>query len=130
MLQNEVKGKISKSFEKYEKYHEDAVNTIKGKLDIEEFDLKSIDSKLKAILEERRLSENDDEDLAYLNTIKGLYENGDMHSQLKCSDLNCFNRTMDDNLSQKQSELATIENNFLDNMQNIFQHIQVENSIL
>lgn len=52
-----------------------------------------------------------------------------MRSQLKCNDLDCFNRTIEDNLFQKQSELTNIKNNFLDNTQNIFQHIQVEDSI-
>ncbi|CQD07088.1 Uncharacterised protein [Wolbachia endosymbiont wPip_Mol of Culex molestus] len=52
-----------------------------------------------------------------------------MRSQLKCNDLDCFNRTIEDNLSQKQSELAAIKDDFLDNTQNIFQHIQVEDSI-
>lgn len=52
-----------------------------------------------------------------------------MRSQLKCNDLDCFNRKIEDNLSQKQSELAAIKDDFLDNTQNIFQHIQVEDSI-
>ncbi|MGL9725901.1 MAG: hypothetical protein ACR5KV_04435 [Wolbachia sp.] len=61
MLKNEVKDKILKSFEDYEKYHENATEAIKRELDIrkEELDLKSIDSKLKAIFEEKRLLEND-----------------------------------------------------------------------
>ncbi|WP_349967166.1 hypothetical protein [Wolbachia endosymbiont of Armadillidium arcangelii] len=121
MLQNEVKDKILKSFEDYKKYHENATEAIKKELDI--------DSKLKAILREKQQPETD-ETRAYYDVIRSLYENGDMHSQLKCNDLDCFNRTMEDNLSQKQSELTNIKNNFLDNTQNIFQHIQVEDSLL
>ncbi|WP_353276330.1 hypothetical protein [Wolbachia endosymbiont (group B) of Villa cingulata] len=120
MLQNEVKGKILKSFEDYEKYHKNATEAIKRELDI--------DSKLKAILKEKQQPETD-ETRAYYDVIRGLYENGDMRSQLKCNDLDCFNRTIEDNLSQKQSELAAIKDDFLDNTQNIFQHIQVEDSI-
>ncbi|QUI60641.1 hypothetical protein JKF54_01495 [Wolbachia endosymbiont of Spodoptera picta] len=120
MLQNEVKGKILKSFEDYEKYHKNATEAIKRELDI--------DSKLKAILKEKQQPETD-VTRAYYDVIRGLYENGDMHSQLKCNDLDCFNRTIEDNLSQKQSELAAIKDDFLDNTQNIFQHIQVEDSI-
>ncbi|WP_264336972.1 MULTISPECIES: hypothetical protein [unclassified Wolbachia] len=119
-LQNEVKGKILKSFEDYEKYHKNATEDIKRELDI--------DSKLKAILKENQQPETD-ETRAYYDVIRGLYENGDMRSQLKCNDLDCFNRTIEDNLSQKQSELAAIKDDFLDNTQNIFQHIQVEDSI-
>ncbi|MBR9983880.1 MAG: hypothetical protein MUP48_04010 [Wolbachia endosymbiont of Homalodisca vitripennis] len=119
-LQNEVKGKILKSFEDYEKYHKNATEDIKRELDI--------DSKLKAILKEKQQPETD-ETRAYYDVIRGLYENGDMRSQLKCNDLDCFNRTIEDNLSQKQSELAAIKDDFLDNTQNIFQHIQVEDSI-
>ncbi|MHC3898084.1 UNVERIFIED_CONTAM: hypothetical protein LBW93_04165 [Wolbachia endosymbiont of Nasonia longicornis] len=119
-LQNEVKGKILKSFEDYEKYHKNATEAIKRELDI--------DSKLKAILKEKQQPETD-ETRAYYDVILGLYENGDMRSQLKCNDLDCFNRTIEDNLSQKQSELAAIKDDFLDNTQNIFQHIQVEDSI-
>ncbi|MFV0949082.1 MULTISPECIES: hypothetical protein [unclassified Wolbachia] len=119
-LQNEVKGKILKSFEDYEKYHKNATEAIKRELDI--------DSKLKAILKEKQQPETD-ETRAYYDVIRGLYENGDMRSQLKCNDLDCFNRTIEDNLSQKQSELAAIKDDFLDNTQNIFQHIQVEDSI-
>ncbi|WP_353281905.1 hypothetical protein [Wolbachia endosymbiont (group B) of Horisme vitalbata] len=120
MLQNEVKNKISKSLEDYKQYHENATEAIKKELDI--------DSKLKAILKEKQQPETD-ETRAYYDVIRGLYENGDMHSQLKCNDLDCFNRTIEDNLSQKQSELAAIKDDFLDNTQNIFQHIQVEDSI-
>ncbi|BET35031.1 MULTISPECIES: hypothetical protein [Wolbachia] len=120
MLQNEVKGKILKSFEDYEKYHKNATEAIKRELDI--------DSKLKAILKEKQQPETD-VTRAYYDVIRGLYENGDMRSQLKCNDLDCFNRTIEDNLSQKQSELAAIKDDFLDNTQNIFQHIQVEDSI-
>ncbi|MFP3022022.1 MAG: hypothetical protein ACEY3K_03455 [Wolbachia sp.] len=120
MLQNEVKGKILKNFEDYEKYHKNATEAIKRELDI--------DSKLKAILKEKQQPETD-ETRAYYDVIRGLYENGDMRSQLKCNDLDCFNRTIEDNLSQKQSELAAIKDDFLDNTQNIFQHIQVEDSI-
>ncbi|MDE5060296.1 MULTISPECIES: hypothetical protein [unclassified Wolbachia] len=58
-----------------------------------------------------------------------MYENGDMDSQLKCRDLDCFDRTIKDNLSQKQSELTNIKNNFLDDTQNIFKYIQVEDNI-
>ncbi|WP_264719378.1 hypothetical protein [Wolbachia endosymbiont (group B) of Eucosma cana] len=119
-LQNEVKGKILKSFKDYEKYHKNATEDIKRELDI--------DSKLKAILKEKQQPETD-ETRAYYDVIRGLYENGDMRSQLKCNDLDCFNRTIEDNLSQKQSELAAIKDDFLDNTQNIFQHIQVEDSI-
>ncbi|WP_264729821.1 hypothetical protein [Wolbachia endosymbiont (group B) of Episyrphus balteatus] len=119
-LQNEVKGKILKSFEDYEKYHKNATEDIKRELDI--------DSKLKAIFKEKQQPETD-ETRAYYDVIRGLYENGDMRSQLKCNDLDCFNRTIKDNLSQKQSELAAIKDDFLDNTQNIFQHIQVEDSI-
>lgn len=119
-LQNEVKGKILKSFEDYEKYHKNSTEAIKRELDI--------DSKLKAILKEKQQPETD-ETRAYYDVIRGLYENGDMRSQLKCNDLDCFNRTIEDNLSQKQSELAAIKDDFLDNTQNIFQHIQVEDSI-
>lgn len=119
-LQNEVKGKILKSFEDYEKYHKNATEDIKRELDI--------DSKLKVILKEKQQPETD-ETRAYYDVIRGLYENGDMRSQLKCNDLDCFNRTIEDNLSQKQSELAAIKDDFLDNTQNIFQHIQVEDSI-
>ncbi|BDG75670.1 MULTISPECIES: hypothetical protein [Wolbachia] len=120
MLQNEIKGKILKSFEDYEKYHKNSTEAIKRELDI--------DSKLKAILKEKQQPETD-ETRAYYDVIRGLYENGDMRSQLKCNDLDCFNRTIEDNLSQKQSELAAIKDDFLDNTQNIFQHIQVEDSI-
>ncbi|MFP3025753.1 MAG: hypothetical protein ACEY3L_05720 [Wolbachia sp.] len=120
MLQNEVKSKILKSFEDYEKYHKNATEAIKRELDI--------DSKLKAILKEKQQPETD-VTRAYYDVIRGLYENGDMRSQLKCNDLDCFNRTIEDNLSQKQSELAAIKDDFLDNTQNIFQHIQVEDSI-
>lgn len=120
MLQNEVKDKISKSFEDYEKYHKNATEDIKRELEI--------DSKLKAILKEKQQPETD-ETRAYYDVIRGLYENGDTRSQLKCNDLDCFNRTIEDNLSQKQSELAAIKDDFLDNTQNIFQHIQVEDSI-
>ncbi|UIP92896.1 hypothetical protein JSQ73_000725 [Wolbachia endosymbiont of Anopheles demeilloni] len=120
MLQNEIKGKILKSFEDYEKYHKNATEAIKRELDI--------DSKLKAILKEKQQPETD-ETRAYYDVIRDLYENGDMRSQLKCNDLDCFNRTIEDNLSQKQSELAAIKDDFLDNTQNIFQHIQVEDSI-
>ncbi|MDU8909632.1 hypothetical protein RYF00_06030 [Wolbachia endosymbiont of Drosophila bocqueti] len=52
-----------------------------------------------------------------------------MDSQLKCRDLDCFDRTIKDNLSQKQSELTNIKNNFLDDTQNIFKYIQVEDNI-
>ncbi|WP_264377924.1 MULTISPECIES: hypothetical protein [unclassified Wolbachia] len=120
MLQNEVKNKISKSLEDYKQYHENATEAIKKELDI--------DSKLKAIFKEKQQPETD-ETRAYYDVIRGLYENGDMRSQLKCNDLDCFNRTIEDNLSQKQSELAAIKDDFLDNTQNIFQHIQVEDSI-
>ncbi|WP_264375460.1 hypothetical protein [Wolbachia endosymbiont (group B) of Sphaerophoria taeniata] len=120
MLQNEVKNKISKSLEDYKQYHENATEAIKKELDI--------DSKLKAIFKEKQQPETD-ENRAYCDVIRGLYENGDMRSQLKCNDLDCFNRTIEDNLSQKQSELAAIKDDFLDNTQNIFQHIQVEDSI-
>ncbi|MGL9757631.1 MAG: hypothetical protein ACR5LA_01970 [Wolbachia sp.] len=120
MLQNEIKGKILKSFEDYEKYHKNATEAIKRELDI--------DSKLKAILKEKHQPETD-ETRAYYDVIRGLYENGDMRSQLKCNDLDCFNRTIEGNLSQKQYELAAIKDDFLDNTQNIFQHIQVEDSI-
>ncbi|AAS13927.1 hypothetical protein WD_0178 [Wolbachia endosymbiont of Drosophila melanogaster] len=85
MLQDKAKDKILKSFEDYEKYHENAVEAIKRELD--------------------------------------------MDSQLKCRDLNCFDRTIKDNLSQKQSELTNIKNNFLDDTQNIFKYIQVEDNI-
>lgn len=124
MLQNEVKDKISKSLEDYEQYHEkyhkNATEAIKKELDI--------DSKLKAIFKEKQQPETD-ETRAYYDVIRGLYKNGDMRSQLKCNDLDCFNRTIEDNLSQKQSELAAIKDDFLDNTQNIFQYIQVEDSI-
>lgn len=83
MLQNEVKGKILKNFEDYEKYHKNATEAIKRELDI--------DSKLKAILKEKQQPETD-ETRAYYDVIRGLYENGDMRSQLKCNDLDCFNR--------------------------------------
>lgn len=120
MLQNEAKNKISKSLEDYKRYHENATEAIKKELDI--------DSKLKAIFKEKQQPETG-ETRAYYDVIRGLYENGDMRSQLKCNDLDCFNRTIEDNLSQKQSELAAIKDDFLDNTQNIFQHIQVEDSI-
>lgn len=121
MLKNEVKDKISKSFEDYKKYHEDATEAIRRELDI--------DSKLKSILREKQQPETD-ETRAYYDVIRDLYENGDMRSQLKCNDLDCFNRTMDDNLSQKQSELANIKANFLENTENILQYIQAQDSIL
>ena len=127
MLQNEVKNKISKSREDYKQYHENATEAIKKELDIDS-KLLDIDSKLKAIFKEKQQPETD-ETRAYYDVIRGLYENGDMRSQLKCNDLDCFNRTIEDNLSQKQSELAAIKDDFLDNTQNIFQHIQVEDSI-
>ncbi|WP_353287751.1 hypothetical protein [Wolbachia endosymbiont (group B) of Gerris lacustris] len=90
--------------------------------------LLDIDSKLKAIFREKQQPETD-ETRAYYDVIRALYKNGDMSSQLKCNDLDCFNRTIEDNLSQKQSELAAIKDDFLDNTQNIFKHIQVEDSI-
>lgn len=125
--QEELKGKILKNFEDYEKYYKNATETIKKELDIDS-KLLDIDSKLKAIFKEKQKPETD-ETRAYYDVIRGLYENGDMRSQLKCNDLDCFNRTIEDNLSQKQSELAAIKDDFLDNTQNIFQHIQVEDSI-
>ncbi|WP_425384475.1 hypothetical protein [Wolbachia endosymbiont (group B) of Eupithecia inturbata] len=82
MLQNEVKNKISKSLEDYKQYHENATEAIKKELDI--------DSKLKAIFKEKQQPETD-ETRAYYDVIRGLYENGDMRSQLKCNDLDCFN---------------------------------------
>ncbi|WP_255563348.1 hypothetical protein [Wolbachia endosymbiont of Bemisia tabaci] len=94
--QEALKGKILKSFEDYKKYYENATEAIKRELDI--------DSKLKAILKEKQQPETD-ETRAYHDVIRGLYENGDMRSQLKCNDLDCFNRTIEDNLSQKKSEL-------------------------
>ena len=120
MLQDKAKDKILKSFEDYEKYHENAIEAIKRELDI--------DSKLKAIFREKQQPETD-ETRAYYDIIRGLYENGDMDSQLKCRDLDCFDRTIKDNLSQKQSELTNIKNNFLDDTQNIFKYIQVEDNI-
>ncbi|BEP31856.1 MAG: hypothetical protein WBIAU2_00830 [Wolbachia endosymbiont of Drosophila biauraria] len=120
MLQDKAKDKILKSFEDYEKYHENAVEAIKRELDI--------DSKLKAIFREKQQPETD-ETRAYYDIIRGLYENGDMDSQLKGRDLDCFDRAIKDNLSQKQSELTNIKNNFLDDTQNIFKYIQVEDNI-
>lgn len=60
MLQNEIKGKILKSFEDYEKYHKNATEAIKRELDI--------DSKLKAILKEKQQPETD-ETRAYYDVI-------------------------------------------------------------
>lgn len=129
MLQGEVRDKILKSFKDYEKYHENATEAIKRELGTEEFDLQSIDSKLKAILKEKQQPKTD-ETQAYYSIIQDLYENGDIRSQLKCNDLDCFNRAIEDSLFQKQSELTNIKDNFLDNTQNILKYIQVEDSIL
>lgn len=122
MLQNEVKNKISKSLEDYKQYHENATEAIKKELDI--------DSKLKAIFKEKKQQPETDETRAYYDVIRGLYENGDMNSQLKCNDLDCFNRIIENKLSEKEEELANIKNNFVEDTQNILRYIQVEESIL
>lgn len=126
--QEELKGKILKNFEDYEKYYENATEAIKKELDIDS-KLLDIDSKLKAILKEKQQPETD-ETRAYYDVIRGLYENGNMSSQLKCNDLDCFNRIIENKLSEKEEELANIKNNFVEDTQNILRYIQVEESIL
>ncbi|WP_374698939.1 hypothetical protein [Wolbachia endosymbiont (group B) of Limnophora tigrina] len=68
MLKNEVKHKILKSFEDYEKYREDVTEAIKRELDTKEFDLQSIGAKLRAILKEKQQPETD-ETRAYYDVI-------------------------------------------------------------
>lgn len=121
ILKETAECRILEKLKDYEGYHKAAIEEIRKELDI--------DSKLKAIFKERQQPETD-ETREYYDVIKSFYENEDMRLQLKCRDFDCFNRIIENKLSEKEEELANIKNNFIEDTQNILKYIQVEESIL
>ncbi|WP_253300003.1 hypothetical protein [Wolbachia endosymbiont of Chironomus riparius] len=62
---------------------------------------------------------------AYRDIIKDFYENRDIGSTLRCSEISCFNKLIDDKLS----ELSHNKDVVLENVNNIFKHIQVDDKL-